>query len=152
MYKKPRMNYSGNMDVGAWRERQIAKHIMRLLEERDELFRRRHAGDTDAELREYVIRKARAMKRMPHPMELEGGQYLNERLGDWAALARSLGYAPPGKKQGEHVYRRLWEQVEADFARERRAQRAEKQERAAQERKAKRKKEKRENGDGSRVP
>jgi len=143
MEKKPQMNYAGNMDVNAWRERQIAKHVMRLLEERDELFRQRHAGDMDAELLEYVIRKASAMKRMPHPMELEGGQYLNERLGDWAALARSLGYAPPGRWRPKKVSKELRAQAEADFLRERKAI---KQARAEKQAKAKNK------GDGSRVP
>ncbi len=143
MEKKPRMNYSGNMDVGAWRERQIAKHVLRLLEERDELFRRRHAGDTDAELLEYVVRKAHAMKRMPHPMELEGGQYLNERLGDWAALARSLGYAPPGRWRTKRASEEIRARAEEDFLRERKAI---KQARAEKQAKAKNK------GDGSRVP
>ena len=143
MEKKPQMNYAGNMDVGAWRERQIAKHVLRLLEERDELFRLRHAGDTDAELLEYVVRKAHAMKRMPHPMELEGGQYLNERLGDWAALARSLGYAPPGRWRAKKASQEIRAQAEEDFLRERKAI---KQARAEKRAKAKNK------GDGSRVP
>ncbi len=144
MYKKPQMNYSGNMDVGAWRERQIAKHVMRLLEERDELFRRRHGGDTDAELLEYVLRKARELGRMPHPLELEGGKYLNERLGDWAALARSRGYAPPGRWRTKRASEEIRAQAEADFLRERKAI---KQARAEKRAKAANKKE-----DGSRVP
>ena len=143
MEKKARLNYSGNLDVNAWRERQLAKHIQRLLDERDELFRRRHAGDTDAELLEYVVRKARVMRRMPHPMELEGGQYLNERLGDWATLARSLGYAPPGRWRTKKASEEIRAQAEADFLRERKAI---KQARAEKQAKAKNK------GDGSRVP
>ena len=143
MEKKPQMNYSGNMDVNAWRERQIAKHIRRLLEERDELFRQRHAGDTDAELLEYVIRQARALHRMPHPMELEGGQYIEERLGDWANLARSLDYAPPGKWRSKKASEQLRAQAEEAFLRERRAI---KQARAEKRAKVKSK------GDNSRVP
>ena len=121
MEKKTRRNYSGNMDVNAWRERQIAKHIRRRLEERDELFRQNHGEATDRELLEYVIREARTLHRMPHPMELDGGQYLQERLGDWAALARSLGYAPPGKWRTKKASEQLRAQAEEDFIRERRA-------------------------------
>ena len=121
MEKKLRRNYSGNMDVNAWRERQIAKHVRRLLEEREELFRRSHAGDTDAELLEYVVRKARALKRMPHPLELEGGEYLRERLGDWKDLARSLGYDPPGRRQTKKASEEIKAQAEKNFVLERKA-------------------------------
>ena len=142
MEKKARLNYSGNLDVNAWRERQLAKHIQRLLDERDELFRQRHTGDTDGELLEYVVRKARTLRRMPHPMELEGGQYIQERLGDWAALALSLGYDPPGKWRTKRAPEMLRAQAEEAFLRERRAIK-----RAREEKRAKAKSE----GDGSRV-
>ena len=140
--KRPNLNHARNMDVDEWRARQVSKRLTAYLEQREQNFIREHGNDTEAELLAYIGERARQLRRMPHPLELEGGKYLNERLGDWAALARSLGYAPPGKKQEERLYRRLREQVEADFAKERRSQRAEKQERAAQERKEKRKTEK----------
>ncbi len=73
-----------------------------------------------------------------------GGQYLNERLGDWAALARSLGYAPPGRWRTKKASEEIRAQAEEDFLRERKAI---KQARAEKRAKAANKKE-----DGSRVP
>ena len=84
-------------------------------------FQSRHGEDTDLELREFVYKTARDLGRMPHPLELEGGPFLQERLGDWKALARSLGFCPPGKKQGERIYRRLREQAAEEFRKERKA-------------------------------
>ena len=60
-------------------------------------FCREHEGDTDAQLKRIVRRRARELGRMPNVFELEGGTYIQDRLGDWAALGRSLGYGPAGK-------------------------------------------------------
>ena len=121
MSKKQNMNRAGNMDIDAWRDRQIHKRTEQLIEERDREFRKAHASDTDAELREYVRRKARELHRMPHPLELPGGLFLRKRLGDWDALARSFGLEPTGKNQGRNAYLRLRRTGEALFTAERRA-------------------------------
>lgn len=109
------------MDIDAWRERQISKRLKAYLQERDRAFEEAHAGDTDAELREYVRRQAEALRRMPHPMELDGAGYLRERLGDWKTLALELGFRPASPVHGQRAYLRLRAKAEELFAEERRA-------------------------------
>ncbi len=131
-------NQARNMDVDAWRERQIHMRLTAYLEQRERDFIRDHAGDTDEELIGCVQQKGRELGRMPHPLELAGGQYLQERLGDWRMLARSLGYLPVGKARGEAARQRLKEQVAEQFARERRALKAERQQEKAEQQKQER--------------
>ena len=121
MGKAPNMNWARNMDIDAWRERQISKRLKALLDERDRAFEEAHAEDTDAELREYVRRQAAALRRMPHPLELEGSGYLRERLGEWKTLALELGYRPASPVHGRRAYLRLRAKAEELFAEERRA-------------------------------
>ena len=114
-------NHAQNMDVDAWRTRQIHKHLMLYLERREQAFIREHGEDTDEELVELVRKKASELHRMPHPMELEGGQYLQERLGEWKTLARSLGYAPVGRHLEGRINQQLREQAAMEFVKERKA-------------------------------
>ncbi len=127
--KKPNLNYARNMDIDAWRERQIQKRLAACLALREQRFIREHGGDTDDELREYVRGMAQLMRRMPHPMELAGGEYLKERLGDWNTLARCLGYRPADSAKGKLAYQRLKQQEEEAFSAERRARKEEKRRR-----------------------
>ena len=124
--KKQNMNYAGNMDIDAWQERQVAARLKIYLAERELAFRREHLSESDGELREYVRRRAKALGRMPHPLELEGGRYLEERLGNWNSLALSLGYRPVRPDRGRQAYLRLWEKAEELFREERRARKREK--------------------------
>ena len=118
---KPNMNRAGNMDIDAWRERQISKRLKMLLEQRERDFAAAHAGDTDAELREYVRMQAAALGRMPHPLELAGAGYLRARLGDWISLAMELGFRSASAVHGRRAYLRLRAQAEELFVSERRA-------------------------------
>ena len=129
MKKKQNRNWAGNMDVDAWRERQIAKRLKAHLEESERRFAAEHAADTDEAMRSFVRRKARALGRMPHPLELEGGLYLQRRLGDWGLLAIRLGFRPPAPELGTLVAQRLWEEEAEHFAAERRARKKEKRKR-----------------------
>jgi len=131
MGKKANLNHARNMDIDAWRERQVCKRLKTRLEQREREFLRKHSGDTDAELREYVRRNAAEFGRMPHPMELAGGEYLRERLGDWQALARNLGFRPAESRQGKTAYQRLKQREEEAFLAERRAKKEAKQQRKA---------------------
>ncbi len=130
--KRPNLNWAGNMDIDAWRERQIAKRLKEHLAESSRLFELEHADDTDDELRELVRRKAAAKGRMPHPLEIPGGVYLKRRLGDWNRLAIMLGYPPLSNQQSERAYRRLHDREAELFAEERRARKQEKRIRAQQ--------------------
>ena len=70
--KRINWNQARNMDVDAWRERQIQKRLTAYLEQREQEFIRDHAGDTDDRLTVCVQMKARELGRMPHPLELPG--------------------------------------------------------------------------------
>jgi len=123
---RPNLNPARNMDVDAWRERQIRKRTDRLIREESRAFMLIHANDTDEDLREFVRHQAQIRYRMPHPMELLGGLYLQERLGDWDELAASLGLEPASQSQGRKAYLRLRERGEALFLQERKQQKTEK--------------------------
>lgn len=119
-------NEARNMDVDAWRDRQIHKKLAEYLAQRERDFIRKHGEDTAEELLEYVSSIARELHRMPHPMELDGGEYLQRRLGDWQYLAQKLGLKPPSEHSGQVARQRLKQEVEEAFLRERRAMREEK--------------------------
>ena len=124
--KKQNMNRAGNMDIDAWREREISKRVKLRIDEDNQEFARKHGEDTDEALRGYVRRKAEELGRMPHPLELHGGIYLSRRLGDWRKLAESLGLAPAASVRGKRVYLRLKSKEAERFAEERRAIKKEK--------------------------
>ncbi len=132
MKKKPNLNRAGTMDIDSWRSRQISKRLHARLSEQSRAFEEKHGGDTDEELREYVRRKAVSLRRMPHPLELSGGVYLAQRLGDWDALARSLCLPPVSKAYGERLYRRVRQREAEAFAEERRARKLEQAQSAAE--------------------
>ena len=104
--KRVNLNPSHDMDVDAWRERQIAKRLKMHQEQQEQEFLREHGGDTDA--------------------ELPGGEYLKMRLGDWHLLALDLGYLPVSNKRGQIILHQMKQQEEEAFLMERRALRAEK--------------------------
>ena len=121
------MNYAGNMNVDAWRNRQISKRLKARLDAQTQEFIRQHGDDTDEQLRELVRRKAILLHRMPHPLELPGGVFLSRRLGDWNRLAGEFGVIPASRERGRKVYKRLREQEAELFAQERKARKAERQ-------------------------
>jgi hypothetical protein len=123
---RPNLNQARNMDVDAWRVRQINRRTKQLIDEQNRAFMEAHTADTEEDLREYVRHQARIRWRMPHPLELQGGRYLRERLGDWDALALSLGFAPADQSRGRKAYLRLRERGEALFLRERKERKNEK--------------------------
>lgn len=130
---RPNMNYAGNMDVDAWRSRQISKRLKAKISAQTQEFIRQHGSDTDEQLREYVHRKATLLHRMPHPLELPGGDYLVSRLGDWDQLAREFGVMPVSRARGRMIYKRLRNQEAESFLQERRTRKEEKRQRAWQQ-------------------
>ena len=122
--KKQNLNYARNMDIDHWRDRQVCKRLAAQQEREERDFILEHGRDSNEELTVYVLKKARQLGRMPDPLELPGGRYIMRRLGDWSALALSLGYTPVSQKKGIAAYKRIKEQTEEDFFRERRAQKA----------------------------
>ena len=128
--KKPNLNQARNMDIDAWRSRQVSKRVKARLASQTQDFIERHGDDTDEQLKELVRRRAATLRRMPHPLELPGGIYLSKRLGDWNRLAQELGVVPTSRKCGRRAYERLREQEAVRFAEERRAIKEEKRRRA----------------------
>ena len=128
--KKPNLNHARNMDIDAWRSRQVSKRVKARLALQTQDFIERHGADTDEQLKELVRRRAATLRRMPHPLELPGGAYLSKRLGDWNRLAQELGVAPTSHRCGKRAYERLREQEASRFAEERRAIKEEKRRRA----------------------
>ena len=132
--KRPNLNWARNMDIDAWRDRQVSKRLKARIAKSNQDFAEAHKDDTDEQLREYVRQKAASLRRMPHPLELSGGIYLSKRLGDWRQLASQLGFLPVGSERGRRAYRFLREREAELFAQERRAAKAEKRKLAAQNR------------------
>ena len=124
--RRPNLNQARNMDVDAWRVRQINRRTKQLIDEQNRAFMEAHTADTEEDLREYVRHQARIRRRMPHPLELQGGLYLRERLGNWDDLARSLGYDPADRSRGRKAYLRLRERGEALFLLDRKQRKCEK--------------------------
>ena len=125
--KKPNLNSAGNMDIDAWHERKISERTKRFFAERDAKFAEVHAGDSNHRLFLYLAAKAREMRRMPHPVEIEGGGYIRSRLGDWDALADRLGYPPVRRCAADcRIYRQEYKRQEELFYAERRRIREEK--------------------------
>lgn len=118
--RKQNLNSARNMDIDSWRDRQVCKRLAAQQEREERDFILSHGRDSKEELKEYVLKRARQLGRMPDPLEIPGGRYLMRRLGDWSALALSLGYAPVSQKKGIAAYRRIKAQTEEDFLRERR--------------------------------
>lgn len=125
--KKPNLNPAGNMDIDAWHERKISERTKRFFAERDERFAEAHAGDSNQRLFLYLAAKARELRRMPHPVEIEGGAYIHSRLGDWDVLADRLGYPPVRRHAADcRIYRQEYKRQEELFYAERRRLREEK--------------------------
>jgi len=120
--KKPNLNHARTMDIDAWRDRQITKRLKARLAAQTKDFAERHSADSDEQLREYVRRRAKALRRMPHPLEIRGGIYLSKRLGDWGRLAKDLGLAPVSHDRGRKAYKLLREQEAELFTQERKAE------------------------------
>ncbi len=121
------MNRAGNMDVDAWRENQIRKRVQARIDESTGEFLKEYGEATDRELKEYIRGHAGRLGRMPHPLELPGGLYIHKRLGDWDALALSLGLRPVEAGKGKKLYHRMLEEEKKLFMEERRALKAEKE-------------------------
>ncbi len=130
--KKPNLNHARTMDIDAWRDRQISKRLKAHLASQTNEFSERHGADTDEQLREYVRRKAAALRRMPHPLELSGGIYLSKRLGDWNKLALQLGFSPVGEERGRRAYHFLRDREAELFAKERKAEKEKKRQQRIQ--------------------
>ena len=51
--KKPNLNHARNMDIDAWRSRQVSKRVKARLASQTQDFIERHGEDTDEQLKEF---------------------------------------------------------------------------------------------------
>lgn len=63
----------------------------RLLHERETLFARHHAADTDEQLLEYVRGIAQQLGRAPKKAEVVGFSYIKNRFGPWPRMLEKAG-------------------------------------------------------------
>ena len=129
--KKANPGRGGNFDVDKWRARQVRRRTMQFFYDQSDEFEREHENDTDEQLIDYVKAIALGMGRMPKPIEVPGGYYIEQRLGRWLTLAKEFGVPgyEPGSRYKEtttEVWRLEYERQEALFRQERRKLRAEK--------------------------
>ena len=83
------------IDFQAWAQNQIVKRAVAALEARDEAFAERNADTPLPQLARYLSRCAISLGHSPSPSEVDGGTFIEQRFGSWAA-AMAAGKPPSG--------------------------------------------------------
>lgn len=92
------LNPNQHFDVESWRDRQIAQRTKDALAARDAAFAEKHADTPLRELALYLARCARTLRHSPAPCEVDGGTFIEERFGGWAAVLEMARLRPPAKE------------------------------------------------------
>ena len=85
-------------DYKSWFERNVAKRTVAALEARDAEFAEKHADTPLAHLAQYVGNRAELLRHTPSPCEIDGGTFIEERFGGWAAVLEMAHLRPPIKE------------------------------------------------------
>ena len=85
-------------DYKSWFERNVAKRTVAALEARDAAFAEKHADTPLAHLAQYVGNRAELLRHTPSPCEIDGGTFIEERFGGWAAVLEMARLRPPAKE------------------------------------------------------
>lgn len=85
-------------DYNSWRNQQIAQRIKDALAARDAEFAEKHADTPLAHLAQYVGNRAELLRHTPSPCEIDGGTFIEERFGGWAAVLEMAHLRPPTKE------------------------------------------------------
>ena len=85
-------------DYKSWFERNVAKRTVAALEARDAEFAEKHADTPLAYLAQYVGNRAELLRHTPSPCEIDGGTFIEERFGGWAAVLEMARLRPPAKE------------------------------------------------------
>lgn len=85
-------------DYKSWFERNVAKRTVAALEARDAEFAEKHADTPLAHLAQYVGNRAELLRHTPSPCEIDGGTFIEERFGGWAAVLEMAHLRPPTKE------------------------------------------------------
>ena len=85
-------------DYKSWFERNVAKRTVAALAARDAEFAEKHADTPLAHLAQYVGNRAELLRHTPSPCEIDGGTFIEERFGGWAAVLEMARLRPPAKE------------------------------------------------------
>ena len=91
-------NPNQHFDVENWRDQQIAQRTKDALAARDAAFAEKHADTPLAHLAQYVGNRAELLRHTPSPCEIDGGTFIEERFGGWAAVLEMAHLRPPIKE------------------------------------------------------
>lgn len=91
-------NPNQHFDVENWREQKIAQRTKDALAARDAAFAEKHADTPLAHLAQYVGNRAELLRHTPSPCEIDGGTFIEERFGGWAAVLEMARLRPPAKE------------------------------------------------------
>ena len=91
-------NPNQHFDVENWRDQQIAQRTKDALAARDAAFAEKHADTPLAHLAQYVGNRAELLRHTPSPCEIDGGTFIEERFGGWAAVLEMARLRPPAKE------------------------------------------------------
>lgn len=94
-------------DYKSWFERNVAKRTVAALEARDAAFAEKHADTPLAHLAQYVSNRAELLRHTPSPCEIDGGTFIEERFGGWAAVLEMAHLAPTGERAQVERHRTL---------------------------------------------
>ena len=117
-------------DYKSWFERNVAKRTVAALEARDAEFAEKHADTPLAHLAQYVGNRAELLRHTPSPCEIDGGTFIEERFGGWAAALRAACLPPmrtKAKLNGTARYRKERAIQEPLFLAERKEKKRQKQ-------------------------
>ena len=83
------------IDFQAWAQNQIVKRAVAALEARDEAFAERNADTPLPQLARYLSRCAISLGHSPSPSEVDGGTFIEQRFGSWAAAMAAAKLPQP---------------------------------------------------------
>ena len=126
------------IDFQAWAQNQIVKRAVAALEARDEAFAERNADTPLPQLARYLSRCAISLGHSPSPSEVDGGTFIEQRFGSWAAaMAAARLPQPHSMRKLRDTARYKAEKVKQEplFREERRQKRQRKLEQSEQRKK-----------------
>ena len=126
------------IDFQAWAQNQIVKRTVAALEARDEAFAERNADTPLPQLARYLSRCAISLGHSPSPSEVDGGTFIEQRFGSWAAaMAAAKLPQPRSMRKLRDTARYKAEKVKQEplFREERRQKRQRKLEQSEQRKK-----------------
>ena len=120
------------IDFQAWAQNQIVKRTVAALGARDEAFAERNADTPLPQLARYLSRCAISLGHSPSPSEVDGGTFIEQRFGSWAAAMAAARLPQPRSMRKLRDYKAEKVKQEPLFREERRQKRQRKLEQSEQ--------------------